>query len=161
MINLQMSLSTKFFNTMVDYYSNFLFTVQDTMIFSRQLPQYRMPRITDFDISCRIVRYHAHIQATMVEWLGCSTRIHKTLCSNLSNIIHGMTFDKSLTAKLSENDSFHKSIRADYIFSQYVGRKIMLSISAFFMCMKPFFFTFTLSFQSFYFSMQMQWVLEI
>ena len=37
-----------------------------------------------------------------VEWLRCSTRIHKILCSNLSVIIHGMTLDKSLTAKLSQ-----------------------------------------------------------
>ena len=34
----------------------------------------------------------------MVEWLRCSTPM---LCSNLSIIIHGMTLDKSLTAKLS------------------------------------------------------------
>ena len=38
----------------------------------------------------------------MVEWLRCSTRIYKILCSNVSIIIHGMTLDKSLTAKLSE-----------------------------------------------------------
>ena len=31
------------------------------------------------------------IEADMVEWLRCSTRIHKILCSNLSVIIHGMT----------------------------------------------------------------------
>ena len=37
----------------------------------------------------------------MVEWLHCSTRIHKILCSNLSIIIHGMTLDKSLMGKLS------------------------------------------------------------
>ena len=37
----------------------------------------------------------------MVEWLRCSTRIHKILCSNLSVIFHAMTLDKSLTAKLS------------------------------------------------------------
>ena len=37
----------------------------------------------------------------MVEWLLCSTRIHKILCSNHSIIIHGMTLDKSLMAKLS------------------------------------------------------------
>ena len=37
----------------------------------------------------------------MVEWLRCSTRIRKILCSNLSIIIHGMTLDKSLTANLS------------------------------------------------------------
>ena len=37
----------------------------------------------------------------IVQWLRCSTRIHKILCSNLSIIIHGMTLDKSLTAKLS------------------------------------------------------------
>ena len=37
----------------------------------------------------------------MVEWLRCSTRIHKVLCSNLSISIHGMTLDKSLTAHLS------------------------------------------------------------
>ena len=38
----------------------------------------------------------------MVEWLRCSSRIHKILCANLSIIIHGMTLDKSLTAKLSQ-----------------------------------------------------------
>ena len=37
----------------------------------------------------------------MVKWLRCSTRIHKTLFSNLGIIIHGMTLNKSLTAKLS------------------------------------------------------------
>ena len=37
----------------------------------------------------------------MVEWLRCSTHIHKILCSNLSIIIHGMTLGKSLTSKLS------------------------------------------------------------
>ena len=37
----------------------------------------------------------------MVEWLRCSTRIHKILFSNLSIIIHGMSLDKSLTARLS------------------------------------------------------------
>ena len=43
----------------------------------------------------------------MVEWLRCSTRIHKVLCSNLSIIIHGMTLDKSLTTKLSRmTDSY-------------------------------------------------------
>ena len=36
----------------------------------------------------------------MVEWVRCSTRIHKILCSSLSIIIHGMTLDKSLTTKL-------------------------------------------------------------
>ena len=41
------------------------------------------------------------ILAAMVEWLRCSTRIHKVLCSNLSITIRGMTLDKSLTAKLS------------------------------------------------------------
>ena len=35
--------------------------------------------------------------AGMVEWLSCSTHIHKILCSNLTS----MTLDKSLTAKLS------------------------------------------------------------
>ena len=39
--------------------------------------------------------------AAMVEWLRCSTRIHKVLCSNLSITIHGMTLDKSLTVQLS------------------------------------------------------------
>ena len=37
----------------------------------------------------------------MVEWLRCSTRVYKILCSNLGIIIHGMTLDKPLTAKLS------------------------------------------------------------
>ena len=41
-------------------------------------------------------------QAAMGEWLHCSARIHKVLCSNLSIIIHRMTLDKSLTAKLSQ-----------------------------------------------------------
>ena len=37
----------------------------------------------------------------MVEWLRFLTRIHNILYSNLGIIIHGMTLDKSLTAKLS------------------------------------------------------------
>ena len=37
----------------------------------------------------------------MVKGLRCSTHIHKILCSNVSIIIHGMTLDKSRTAKLS------------------------------------------------------------
>ena len=37
----------------------------------------------------------------MVEWLRCSTRIHKILCSNVSIIIHRMTLNKALKAKLS------------------------------------------------------------
>ena len=37
----------------------------------------------------------------MVGWLRCVIRIHKTLYSNLSIIIHRMTMGKSLTAKLS------------------------------------------------------------
>ena len=36
----------------------------------------------------------------MAKWLRCLTRIYMILCSNLSIIIHGMTLDKSLTAKL-------------------------------------------------------------
>ena len=56
----------------------------------------------------------------MVEWLRCSTRIHKVLCSNLSITIHGMTLDKSLTAQLSRmTHSYH----TEYIIIQYVGRK--------------------------------------
>ena len=39
--------------------------------------------------------------AAMIEWLRCSTRIHKILYSNLSIVIHGMTLDKPLTATLS------------------------------------------------------------
>ena len=39
--------------------------------------------------------------AGVVEWLCCSTRIHKILCSNLGIITHGMILDKSLTAQLS------------------------------------------------------------
>ena len=39
--------------------------------------------------------------AVMVEWVRGSTRIYKILCSNLRIIIHGMTLDKSLKAKLS------------------------------------------------------------
>ena len=61
--------------------------------------------------------------AAMVEWLRCSARIHKVLCSNLSNITHGMTLDKSLTAKLPQMTRPTWVIRTDYIFSQYVGRK--------------------------------------
>ena len=41
-------------------------------------------------------------EAAMAEWLRCPTRIHKVLCSNLSATSHGMTLDKSLTAKLSQ-----------------------------------------------------------
>ena len=37
----------------------------------------------------------------MVEWLRCSARTHKVLCSNLGIISYGMTLDKSLTAVLS------------------------------------------------------------
>ena len=37
----------------------------------------------------------------MVEWLRCSTRIRKILFKHLSILIHGITLDKSLTAKLS------------------------------------------------------------
>ena len=56
----------------------------------------------------------------MVEWLRCSTRIHRVLCSNLSITIRGMTLDKSLTAQLSQ---MTHSYRIEYITSQYVGRK--------------------------------------
>ena len=56
----------------------------------------------------------------MVQWLRCSTRIQKVLCSNLSITIHGMTLDKSLTAQLSR---MTHSYRTEYIISQYVGRK--------------------------------------
>ena len=45
----------------------------------------------------------------MVEWLRCSTRIHKVLCSNISIIIHGMTLDQSLTAHLSEMTHFYSA----------------------------------------------------
>ena len=45
--------------------------------------------------------YYPHDKFATVEWLRCSTRIHKILCSDLSILIHGMTLDKSLTAKLS------------------------------------------------------------
>ena len=55
-----------------------------------------------------------------VEWLRCSTRIHKVQCLNLSISIHGMTLDKSLTAHLSR---MTHSYRTEYIISQYVGRK--------------------------------------
>ena len=41
-------------------------------------------------------------KAAVVEWLRCSTRIHKILCSNLSIVAHRMTLDKSLTAMLSQ-----------------------------------------------------------
>ena len=56
----------------------------------------------------------------MIEWLRCSTRIHKVLCSNLSITIHGMTLDKSLTVQLSR---INHSYRTEYIISQYVGRE--------------------------------------
>ena len=47
----------------------------------------------------------------MVDWLRCSTRIQEILCSNFSIIIHGMTLDKSLTAKLSRmTDSYSANI---------------------------------------------------
>ena len=59
-------------------------------------------------------------RAAMVEWLSCSTLIHKVLCSNLGIIIYGMTLDKSLTAQLSR---MTHSYRTEYIISQYVGRK--------------------------------------
>ena len=41
------------------------------------------------------------LTAAMVEWLCCSTCIHKIRCSNLSIIIHRMALDKSITGKLS------------------------------------------------------------
>ena len=56
----------------------------------------------------------------MVEWLRCSTRIHRVLCSNLSITIRGMTLDKSLTPQLSRMTN---SYRTEYIIGQYVGRK--------------------------------------
>ena len=56
----------------------------------------------------------------MVEWLSCSTGIHKVLYSNLNITIHGMTLDKSLTGQLSR---MTHSYRNEYIISQYVGRK--------------------------------------
>ena len=59
-------------------------------------------------------------EAAMVDWLRCSTRIHKVLCSSLGIIIHGMTLDKSLTAQLSRMIYSH---RTEHIVSQYVGRK--------------------------------------
>ena len=37
----------------------------------------------------------------MVEWLRCSTRIHMILYLNFGIVIHGVTLDKSLAAKLS------------------------------------------------------------
>ena len=44
-------------------------------------------------------------------WLRCSTHIYKILCSNLSIIIHGMTLDKSLTAKLPRmTHAYHASV---------------------------------------------------
>ena len=39
--------------------------------------------------------------AVMVGGLSCATRIYKILCSNLSIIIHEMSLNKSLAAKLS------------------------------------------------------------
>ena len=61
-------------------------------------------------------------EAAMVEWLRCSTRIHKVLCSNLSITIHGMPLDKSLTAQFSRmTHSYH----TEYIISQYVRRNEM------------------------------------
>ena len=38
--------------------------------------------------------------AAMVEWLRCATHIYKMLYSNLGILVHGMTLDKSFTAKL-------------------------------------------------------------
>ena len=58
--------------------------------------------------------------AAMVEWLNCSTRIHKVLRSNLSIAIYGMTLDKFITAQLSR---MTHSYRTEYIISQYVGWK--------------------------------------
>ena len=46
----------------------------------------------------------------MVEWLRCSIRIHKILCSNLDIIIHGMTLDKSLTAMLSQMTHSYRTL---------------------------------------------------
>ena len=51
-------------------------------------------------MEAKYIHIYSVYAATMVEWLHCSTCIHKILCSNLSIIIHGMTLDKSLTAKL-------------------------------------------------------------
>ena len=48
-------------------------------------------------------------KAAMVEWLRSLTRNRRVLCSNLSSVSHGTTLDKSLTVKLSTNDSFHVS----------------------------------------------------
>ena len=56
----------------------------------------------------------------MVEWLRCSTRIHKVWGSNLSITTHGMNLDKSLTAQLSR---MTHSYPTEYIIGQYVGRK--------------------------------------
>ena len=45
----------------------------------------------------------------MIKRLRCSTHIHKTLCSYLGIIIHGMTLDKSPTAKLSRGTHSYRS----------------------------------------------------
>ena len=48
---------------------------------------------------------------TMIEWLRCSTPIHKVLCSNLSILMHEMTWNKSITPKLSQmTHSFRASV---------------------------------------------------
>ena len=48
----------------------------------------------------------------MVEWLRCSTIIHKILCSSLNIIIHGMILDKSLMAKWSRMTHSYRANRS-------------------------------------------------
>jgi hypothetical protein len=43
-------------------------------------------------------RHSFVFHAAMAEWLSCSARTKKVLCSSLGAIRHGMTLDKSLTA---------------------------------------------------------------
>ena len=81
--------------------------------------KHRYQSLTNQNYISRFCKYIAQ-QAAMVEWLRCSTRIHKVLCSNLSITIHGMTLNKSLTAQLSR---MTHSYYTEYIISQYVARK--------------------------------------
>ena len=52
---------------------------------------------------------YTYIYAAIVEWLHCSTHIHKILYLNFSIIIHGMTLDKLLMAKLSRMTHLYRT----------------------------------------------------
>ena len=56
---------------------------------------------TKLELTTLIRQAKTNELAAMVEWLRCSTRIHKILCLNLSIIVHGMILNKSLQGKLS------------------------------------------------------------